>query len=335
MLVGYTYKQKLKGKKYIITSEKGINKLEKVIVNGTEQWVLMRGQNKECPVILFLHGGPGKPDMSWAIPFQQELEKQFVVVRWDQRGSGKSFSSTIPKESMNITQFVADTHSVTTFLKNKFHKEKIYLIGHSWGSALGLLAIQQFPKEYEAFIGTGQFVNLIAQRKGSYTFVLTTATKNKDTKAIQQLQKIGKPSKESINFDYLKELDGLVLKFGGELYKEKDYGKIMKHSFCSPFYSLTDFLYAFPRGGLFSSVMIPELLNINLSEQIKEVKVPTYFFQGRHDYNTTSSVVEKYVKELKAPTKKLVWFEQSAHSPPFEEPEKFQKEVIRLFCQDE
>ena len=128
-------------------------------MGGVEQWILIRGNDTAKPILLFLHGGPGSPMMVMQRPHLGKLEKSFVVVQWDQRGSGKSYSAIIPNADMNIQQFISDTHELTELLCRRFHQKKIYLIGHSWGTALGTMTAQKYPESYYAYIGIAQVVN--------------------------------------------------------------------------------------------------------------------------------------------------------------------------------
>ena len=138
----------------------GIALLESVTLGGHRQWVLVRGADKTNPILLFLHGGPGSPYMGLAHAFQGDLEKHFVVVQWDQRGSGKSFPDT-PPGSMTVDQFRADTHELVLWLRQRFHRDKIYLLGHSWGAFLGISEAKSHPENLYAYIGAGQMIDLV------------------------------------------------------------------------------------------------------------------------------------------------------------------------------
>ena len=132
---------------------------EPISINGTKQWVLIRGNDESKPVLLYLHGGPGQSLIPFAYKATNKLVNDFIVVYWDQRGTGLSYDESIPDETMTIDQFIEDTRSVTEYLKRKFNKDKIYLLGHSWGTVLGTLVIQKYPDDYYAYIGVGQVVN--------------------------------------------------------------------------------------------------------------------------------------------------------------------------------
>jgi pimeloyl-ACP methyl ester carboxylesterase len=121
-----------------------IASLESLFIGKVKQWILIRGKDFDNPVLLFLHGGPGTSEMCLLREYTAELEKDFVVVTWDQRSAGKSFAAKDPATSMNIDTFVSDTHELTNYLLYRFNKEKIFLMGHSWGTVVGVLTVQNF-----------------------------------------------------------------------------------------------------------------------------------------------------------------------------------------------
>jgi pimeloyl-ACP methyl ester carboxylesterase len=133
-----------------------IASLEKIQLGGVEQWILIRGDDTTKPILLFLHGGPGTSQMVVERPCPGELEKNFVVAEWDQRGAGKSYSAIVPNVEMNIRQFISDTHELTELLCQRFQQKKIYLIGHSWGTIVGIMTAQKYPDSYYAYIVIGQ-----------------------------------------------------------------------------------------------------------------------------------------------------------------------------------
>ncbi|MFW9939384.1 MAG: alpha/beta fold hydrolase, partial [Candidatus Thorarchaeota archaeon] len=175
-----------------------IASMEFVKLGEIDQWILIRSHNLDNPLLLLLHGGPGSADSPLAYKFQSELEEHFIVVNYDQRGAGKSYSKKIPKESMNVEQFVSDTYNLINLLKKRFNKEKIYLVGHSWGSMLGTLLVQRYPELFYAYIGVGQVVNIIDNEIFSFQFTFKEAKKRDNKRAIKQLEKIRPYSGEKL-----------------------------------------------------------------------------------------------------------------------------------------
>jgi len=302
--------------------EGSIASLEQVSLGGLEQHVLVRGQNKNNPVLLFLHGGPGYPQISFARKFQSKLEKDFVVVQWDQRGSGKSYSRQVPEESMNREQFISDTIELVEHLAKQFNQEKIYLAGHSWGSDLGVRAISKRPDLFYAYIGIGQVVHSEKQEQISYEYVYTKATEDGNKQALEDLDKIGLPPYANHEKDVMVQRKWLMrydrIEINVDTMREIVLGILF-----SPEYSWLDGI-RFIRGNYFTrQTMFNDIKDVNMFEDYPHVPVPVYFMAGRQDYNTPSELVKQYYNRLDAPSKEFYWFEDSAHDPHFEEPEKF------------
>ncbi|MDU5080099.1 alpha/beta hydrolase [uncultured Tissierella sp.] len=312
-----------------IEGENSVAIIEKIKLGGLEQAILVRGKDISNPVLLFLHGGPGYPQISFARKYEKKLENNFVVVNWDQRGSGMSYSSNIPKESMNRDQFIEDTKELIDYLCEKYEKEKIYLVGHSWGTELGLYVVDKYPEKVAAFISIGQVVNGIESEVISYDYVLEMANKNKDQKALDDLMRIGEPPYKNTVNDTAAQRKWLS-KYGGVERKVDTLRDIILGSIFSSEYTGIDGI-KFTLGNKFSAdTMWGHNKDLDFIRDIPEVKVPIYFCAGRYDYNTPSVLIEEYYNEIIAPKKELIWFEESAHFPNFEEYEKFNELVIRI-----
>ncbi|MCF8008482.1 MAG: lysophospholipase [Halanaerobiales bacterium] len=170
-----------------------ISVMEKVNIGGVNQWVVTRGKSKDNPIILLLSGGPGGTEMGRFLKFNAELEDHFIVVIWEQRGSGKSYPSIKVKDKMTLDQYVLDINELTNYLKEKYEKDKIYLLGHSWGTIIGTLAVQRYPKQFHAYIGAAQMIDIVKTDKYIYEFVLNAARNNGDQKLVDELIKNGEP----------------------------------------------------------------------------------------------------------------------------------------------
>ena len=297
-----------------IEGENSVAIIEKIKLGGLEQAILVRGKDISNPVLLFLHGGPGYPQISFARKYEKKLENNFVVVNWDQRGSGMSYSSNIPKESMNRDQFIEDTKELIDYLCEKYEKEKIYLVGHSWGTELGLYVVDKYPEKVAAFISIGQVVNGIESEVISYDYVLEMANKNKEQKALDDLMRIGEPPYKNTVNDTAAQRKWLS-KYGGVERKVDTLRDIILGSIFSSEYTGIDGI-KFTLGNKFSAdTMWGHNKDLDFIRDIPEVKVPIYFCAGRYDYNTPSVLIEEYYNEIIAPKKELIWFEESAHFP--------------------
>jgi len=230
-----------------IEGPKSIASLEKASVGGISQWLLIRGRDVDNPVLLFLHGGPGSPEMPVMPGFSKELEERFIVVHWDQRGAGKTNHISIPKESFTIQQFINDAHELTGILKKRFDEDKIYLVGHSWGSLLGTLTAHRYPEDYHAYVGIGQCVDMQRNESISYNFALDQARKGENKRAARELESIGPPPYRGIGEliiqrKWLQEFGGatsipeeelLAVAFSSTEYAPQDYIKFVAGTYNS------------------------------------------------------------------------------------------------------
>ncbi len=331
LAVYFTYQRSVTASNIAIDTPNGIQLLEEVSLGGIDQWISMRGLDRENPVLLFLHGGPGFPEMVPVRHYNRELEQDFVVVNWDQRGAGKSYSADISPEAMNLEHFIEDTLELTRLLQERFDVEQIYLVGHSWGTIVGVHAALLHPEYYYAYTGIGQAVNFVEAEKISYQFTLDRARELNNEQAVSELLEIGPPP-------YSREQLGVqrkwLFQFGGEVYGESSNARYLLQlvglHLSAPEYSFIDVINLI-RGNNFSGLLLWDvLMEVNLPEQAPALELPVYFLTGRHDYVTVYEKVEEYYNILEAPRKELVWFAESAHSPNFEQPGEFAAVMKRI-----
>jgi pimeloyl-ACP methyl ester carboxylesterase len=303
-----------------IDTPEGISSLETMRIGGVDQWVLIRGRDRTKPVLLFLHGGPGMPAMFLAHAFQTDLERDFVVVQWDRRGAGKSFDALQDGSPPSVSKTLADTYELTRNLSERFGQRRIYLVGHSWGSYLGLLAVRDRPEYYSAYVGVGQLAanreQVHASRQASMSRI---ATATKDPELLARLPLLNTQMNE----------DDLFL-FGGELHAGRSFLPILMTGLLAPEYTFRDALNVKRGADRVLRQMQYDVVPKPLEGEISKVSVPVFFFIGRHDLNTPSQLAAEYLDRLEAPLKAVVWFEQSAHFPFYEEPERFDQEMVRV-----
>ena len=310
-----------------------ISVIETLKINGLNQRMIIRGSDSTRPVLLYLHGGPGDPEFPFVEQFNPGIEDLFLVCYWDQRGAGLSYSKDIPIETMNLSQFVDDAGKVSEYLLHRYNRKKIYLLGHSWGTMLGSFTINKYPGYYYAFISVGQVGDQVRSENQSYNFVLSKARELKDRKAISALLKIGPPPYpdpvEAIKKMLIERK--YVIKYGGAVKKGNLYQKAIKPLiFCKEYTFMDKVNYL--KGMKFSKDHLWDvIMKTNLIRALPLQTIPVYIIQGIYDHQTSFSVAKEYFDTLQAPSKRFYRFENSAHSPIFEEPEKFRsilKEIL-------
>ncbi len=308
-----------------------INTLEQIELNGVKQWISIRGRDTRNPVLLFLHGGPGSANLALLRTQCPQLEDHFVVVNWDQRGAGKTFASTLNTDSLSVEQMIQDAHQLVTHLKSRLGVGKIYLMGFSWGTALGLSLVDRYPEDFQAYISVSQEVNGREAERLSLDYVRQKARETHNAQALHELEGID-PAYESANwFDQLMTQRKWLLTFGGVYRTRTSYTHEVRLLLKSREYSLAESAL-WPLGSARSlRRMWPELMQLDFSQTVRQVRVPIYFFVGRHDMNTPYPLIEKYYDHLSAPADKgLVWFEDSAHSILIDQPDKIAQEIIEV-----
>lgn len=304
---------------------------EKVFVSigGIRQGMIIKSKNQANPVLLCLHGG--LPDYFLTRKYPTLLEDHFTVVWWEQRGSGLSYHSNIPVNSMNLDQMIADTNELANYLRVRFGKEKIYLMGRSGGSFIGIQAAARAPELYHAYIGIGQMADQLKSERMGYEYMLHTYRERGNMKMVRKLE--ASPVKENIPNEYLKLRDRTMHNLG--IGTTKDMNSIITGLFLP---SLTCREYTLKekfnlwRGKANSGVhpLWDKMISTDLTQQVNKLNIPVYFFHGKKDYTVSYTLAKKYFLALQAPVKGFYTFENSAHSPHFEEP----KQVIDIMTKD-
>jgi|SRR5579862_418038 len=295
-------------------------------LGGLDQWVMIRGENVANPLLIFVHGGPGFPEMRLFRFFNSSLEQHFTVVYWEQRGTNKSFDPTIPRSSMTVGQFLSDLDELVDVLLYRFGKQKVAIYGHSWGSALGVLYVARFPEKVAAYFGAGQVGNWPASEVLCYEFTLSEAERRGNRKALRDLRAIGPPphtaKKMMVQRKWLTRFVGMV-----RCMSMWEFSRIILSRPESSIWDLPNIL----RGTLFSTyTMWDEVSALNLTQLAPVLEVPVVILVGRNDHIIAPEISVAYFNILSAPSKRLIWFEDSAHEPPFEEPTKFNAIMAEL-----
>ena len=310
--------------------------LETVKLNGSEQWLSIRGTNMHNPVLLWLAGGPGGSQLATERYHLGGLEEQFVVVNWEQPGAGKSYHA-VSHSTLTSERYISDGYALVEYLKQRFGQEKIYLAGESWGSALGIMLVQRYPELFHAFAGTGQMVDFVETELQDYDFSMRLAQERGDTAKVEKLKAQGPPpyftgdaTWKQANylldgFNYMNEDPAIDNSDGFNTFQD----------LLSPEYGLYDKVN-WARGVLDSGgVMFPQLweVDVDFRRDAPSLKVPVYFLIGRHDVNAPTAIAEEYYRMLDAPHKEWIWFERSGHNPWVTEPKRFVDVVVTRMLQ--
>jgi pimeloyl-ACP methyl ester carboxylesterase len=302
--------------------------LEKVELNGSEQWVSIRGKDVNKPVLLFLAGGPGGSQLVTERRALGALEDHFVVVNWEQPGAGKSFNA-VDIATLTPERYVADGIALVNHLRERFDEEKVYLVGESWGSALGVWMVQRDPELFHAFIGTGQMVAFLENDLMCYDFVMDLMQQQGNLEKMEQLEKQGPPPyygkgvamKESAflteTFSYM-NADPNISDDGFNTFQD----------LAGPEYGLHDKLNWFLGVLQTMDAVYPQLWDVDFRTQVTELGTPVYFLIGRHDINAPPVLTEQYFEVLNAPHKELIWFEHSGHNPWVTESDAFVDVIV-------
>jgi len=315
-----------------IVSPHGIETMTQIPIDGTQQWISVRGHDSRNPILLFLHGGPASPDMPLSWTFQTPWEDYFTVVQWDQRGAGKTYAANDPEKvaaGMTIEQMTVDADEVVEYLRRTYHKQKIFLLGHSWGSALGVRVAQEHPEWFYAYIGVGQVANTRESEAVGYRFAVEQARAHDNQEALRELAALapypapGKP----LDLQTISKQRKWLEYYGGLSWGHTSFDYDAETEKLAPEYSDAD-LKAIDDGSLFSMrYLLGPFTDVDFGK-ITHFDLPVLFFLGRHDYSVSHEVAARWFATLHAPSKKLVWFEDSAHMVMQEQPGRFLKHLV-------
>jgi pimeloyl-ACP methyl ester carboxylesterase len=315
-----------------VVSPRGIETQIEIPVNGTRQWISVRGHDARNPILLVLHGGPASPDMPLAYTFQTPWEDYFTVVQWDQRGAGKTYAANDAEKvaaGMTVEQMTADAEEVVSYLRRTYHKKKIFLLGHSWGSVLGVRLAQAHPDWFHAYIGVGQIVNMRQSEADGYRFALAEARAHDNQSALRDLARIAPyPSPDKpLDLASIGTQRKWLEFYGGLAWGRTSFAFDSRAEKLAPEYSDDD-LKAIDDGSLFSlRYLLGPLTDIDFTKTTR-FNLPMLQFVGRHDYSVSHEVTARWFATLRAPAKKLVWFEDSAHMVMQEQPGRFLMHLV-------
>ena len=299
-----------------------VAELTTVDINGHELAMMIRGHSVDNPVLLFLAGGPGGSELGAMRNHLPALEEYFTVVTWDQRGAGKSYTELDPTESLTLDSYLSDTIAVTNYLRDRFGQDQIFVLGQSWGSTLGVLAVQEHPELYRAFIGTGQ---MVSQRETDLIFyedTLVWALSTGQTDLFTDLIDIGPPPYEEM-FPYETALahEHDIYPYSHAANSEGEGG--FSENFIVSEYTLIDQVHLLGAFMDTFAALYPQLQHIDFRETATDFAVPMFFVQGAHEAGGRAILFDDWYPTINAPIKEMIVLATSGHRPLWEQPDEF------------
>lgn len=312
-----------------------ISEKTSVKIGGVDQGMFIRGKDIKNPVLLFVHGGPSFPEYFLVEKYPAGLEDYFTICYWEQRGGGISYTPEVTLESMTLEQFASDAIEVTNYLCSRFKKEKIYIMAHCGGTAFALQAVENYPQLYHAYIGIAQITRQAESEKLAYKYMIDRYMNNGNLKMVAELKKYP-----------VLENDSFILPFFNSMIRDKamhDLGIGTMHNMRSVFkdiflsvwncraYTLKEkFNIWISKFSFVSKTSLrSQIISLDIPADIPGIEIPVYFFSGKYDLTVNRDLSKEYLENLQAPIKGFYTFEESAHSPIFEEPQKLKEILIK------
>jgi len=306
-----------------IQTPNGIEDSLAVEIGGIRQWLSIRGKDRDNPVLILLHGGPGSAEMAAGWAFQRGWEDYFTVVQWDQRGAGKTWAANDPDlvvPTMTKDRMVADVNEVIDYVRDRLGKEKIILMGHSWGSVIGLETALARPDAVAAYVGVGQVINMKQNEAEGWRLAYAAAKADGNAEAIAALEAVAPyPGDAPLTIERIGAERTWSIHYGGLAAYRRDADPWFRAMHMSPEYD-EDVLAKYDAGGLASlGALLPDLISADFNT-VTESPVPVFQLLGRHDSTTPPALTVNWLDRLDAPAKGSWWFEHSAHLLFMEEP---------------
>jgi pimeloyl-ACP methyl ester carboxylesterase len=301
-----------------------------VNINGVKQGMFLRSSDVSHPVLLYLHGGPAMPTYFLEQRYPTGLERDFTIAWWEQRGAGLSFISEIPSETITVQQLVEDTVAVADYLRGRFGKNKIYLMGHSWGSFIGIQAAAQSPERFFAYIGVAQITNQRLSERLAYEYMLSEFRAQGNVNMVRKLEEssfemtvplptvplpesymaIRDEAMHTLGVGTMREMSSVITGVFWPVWQNREYTLSEKINIWRGKWSAS------------ASRLRNQMLTTDITVEVPRLEVPVYFLHGKYDYTASYVLAKAYLQQLQAPLKGFYTYENSAHSPIFEDPER-------------
>jgi len=299
-----------------------VSEKTKVNINGIEQGMFIKGEHVGAPVLLYLHGG--MPDYFLTQRYPTGLEQIFTMVWWEQRGSGMSYRANMPTGYVSSAQLISDAVELTNYLRTRFRQQKIYLMGHSGGTFVGIQVAALVPELYHAYIGVAQMSNQFESERLAHEYMLRRFTEDRNSRMVRRVQEACIGNSPPLPRSYMAIRDVAMHKLGvGTTHGMKSIiSGLLLQSLASREYTLNEKIRMW-RAKIFSGEHLwKEQLSTDLTRKVRRLEVPIYFLHGMYDYTVSYPLARSYYERIDAPVKGFYTFHRSAHSPLFEEPEK-------------
>jgi len=310
-----------------------IAELTSVEIGGHEQAISVRAVDPDKPVLLYLSGGPGQSDIAFARALLEPLTMDFVVVVWDQRGSGKSYAALDPTSTYTLEALVGDTIAVTDYLRERFAEEKIYLLGESWGTTLGVLAVQERPDLFHAYIGSGQMVSQRVTDQIIWRDLLAYAESTENWELYDQILTLGEPPYRDTPW-----ANSLIMGYYGLLetpytppaaYVERgEASGVGQFGLFGSEYSFIENANLIRGLVDMFSLMYPQLQEIDFRADVPALEVPVYVLDGENDLRGRRELAHEWFAQLTAPHKELITYENAGHAAAFEQADAFLRMMV-------
>ncbi len=315
---------------YSQTPDGGINQSMYIDINGTKQWINIYGENVENPVLLYLHGGPGSATSTIDYAFTRKWADVYTVVTWDQRNCGKSYDPEQNDIVLTRELFLTDGKEVTEFLLDHLSKDKITVLGHSWGSIYGANLVLEYPEYYECFIGTGQLVDSLENEEAFKREAMLWAADDTQT-----LELVNQLTPDHVTMEHITARNAIMQKYGYDMMVNgSDYNELTTILW-NPNYSIMDWIRYFKidMGVYFDFFVSEEFASFSLKGRT-DYSVPYYNINGDKDYQTNYKLAQAYFEEVNAPYKQMFLMENMTHGLLESDSEGF-SEIVHQIAETE
>lgn len=311
-----------------IKTKNGISELTKIDINGVGLEVMIRGNDKSNPVLIFVHGGPCCSEIPYVRKYQESLEKSFTIVHYDQRGSGKSYVFGEDYSEVTAITHVGDLIALTEYIEEYLGKEQVILAGHSYGTYIATMAVSQRPDLYQAYVGIGQMSNTIESELDNLEKCMIAAENAGNEKDVEYLKSL----ETTISNGESITPRSHVRKYGFAARKIDENSDYLKSFLFGAEYNLLDAIGFYTASIKYQDTLIMEALNKPITDIVTEINIPVYFVMGKYDGMTSPKAADDYLYSIMGEgTKELVLFEESAHYPQFEQEDDFYKWMKSVF----